>query len=155
MKKPLLVALLAATLLSSCGKVRESRINPFNWFGKDREEAVEIVIPEDGVIDSRPMVAEVVSLRIDKMPGGAIITATGLARTQGYWDAELVAEYDEKPVDGVLSYQFRTYPPLARLPEGSPRTRELTAAHFVSDQTLEGVRSIVVKGASNQRSSRR
>ncbi|NHX27948.1 hypothetical protein HA397_28830, partial [Escherichia coli] len=134
---------------------RESRLNPFNWFGKDSEETVEIVIPEGGVTANRPLVAEVASLRVDRTPGGAIITATGMARSQGYWDAELVAEFDEQPVDGVLSYQFRAYPPLARLPEGSPRTRELTAAHFVSDQTLEGVRSIVVKGASNQRSSRR
>ncbi|WP_372604782.1 hypothetical protein [Actibacterium sp.] len=155
MKTPLLAALMAVTVLTACSSVRESKINPMNWFGKSKSEETVIVMPESGILDNRPLVDDVLTLRVERTPGGAIITATGLPQRQGYWAADLVAEYDEKPVNGVLTYQFRTYPPAVPYPAGTQQSREITAAVFVTDQTLDGVRSIVVKGATNQRSSRR
>ena len=83
---------------------------------------------------------------------GAIIRATGLMPTQGWWDAELVM----RPLDknGVLVYDFRVFPPLTDTRVGAPQTREVTVAVSISPQKLEGVREIVVQGANNARSSR-
>lgn len=153
MKKPLLAALAAITLLSGCASVRESRVNPFNWFGS--AEVEKDLAPESGEFDGRPLVNQVVSMKIDRAPGGAIVTAIGLPPTQGYWEAELVAENDGYAEDGVLTYQFRIWPPAYVSAQGTQQSRELSAGIFVSDQSLQGVSRIVVLGAQNSMSSRR
>lgn len=148
--------LIVALTLGACGKIRESRINPFNWFG--RSESVEVVA--EGVVpgrpnDSRILVAQVTDMEVARQPGGAIIRATGLPPTQGWWDTALVAENDGYPVDGVLTYRFVIAEPLTTKPVSTPQSRELTAAVAVSDIKLAGVSQIVVVGAQNSRASRR
>ena len=150
----LIAALTLTTLLvASCG-FRESRLNPFNWFGRDREERIQLA---DEVIlrDPRPLVNEVISLKVDRFPAGAIIHTFGLPQTQGYWNGELVPLNDELPVKGVLSYEFRISPPPGPRPAGTQPSREVVIGHFVSDQTLLGVRSIEVIASQNRRSVRR
>ncbi|MHC0052999.1 hypothetical protein [Actibacterium sp. D379-3] len=155
MKTPLLAALSAVLVLSACDTVRNSRANPFNWFGGSTEDTVTADIPGTTIIDDRPQVDQVTGLSVDKVPGGAVVTAIGLPPRQGYWAAELLAENDGKPVDGVLTYQFLAYPPATATTTGSEPSREVTAGTFVSDQSLANVTTIVVKAARNQRSSRR
>ena len=75
--KRLIVALTLLSFLSACGAVRDSRLNPFNWFGRDREERVQAVEIQ-GPVETRPLVAQVISLKVDRMPGGAIIYAVWL-----------------------------------------------------------------------------
>lgn len=157
MHKTLFAALATAMILSGCATVRESKINPFNWFGKDAEEE-EIVVTgyvENDVVDDRPLVNRILSMKVDRAPGGAIVSAVGLPPYQGYWLPELVAENDGKPVNGVLTLQFRAYPAATATPSGTDSSREITVGTFLSDQDLDGVRSIVILGVTNKQTSRR
>jgi len=160
MRLPLLAALSAIMLLGACATVRNSPVNPFNWFGRSKADPVATATatttgPNTTIQDDRPMMNQIVALSVDRMPGGAIITATGLPPRQGYWSARLLPENGGVAVRGVLSYQFRAFPPTAQTPQGRDVSREITVGLFVSDQSLAGVRTIQVRAAGNQRSSRR
>jgi hypothetical protein len=152
MRLSLTLALTAVMVLTACGSMRESRLNPLNWFGGAREaQADEFGIP--ATIEARPLVDQVLLMTIEQTPYGAIVRATGLSPTQGHYDAELVA----RPLDenGVLIYDFRLMPPPGPTPAGAPRTREVTVAAHLSKIKLDSIREIVVQGAQNARSSRR
>lgn len=151
-----LSAALAVTLtLSACGGMRDSRLNPMNWFGKSRETTVAVAVAPTEDVDAkgRSLVQSVLTMAVEPYPGGAIVRATGLPPTQGWWEAELVAQ----PVDenGVLVLDFRVFPPITPWPAGTQPSREITAALALSDIKMTGVREIVVRGAGNARSSRR
>lgn len=148
--------LLAVPLvLASCG-ISETRLNPFNWFGGSEEttsaEPMQVVERED----PRPLVAEITQLVIERTPGGAIIRVTGLPPTQGWYGADLVnANPDGEPFNGVMSYSLRAVPPATQTRVSTQQSRELTAAVFISDLTLSGVRVVQVTGAQNSRIARR
>lgn len=167
--------LLAATLaVGACASVRESRVNPFNWFGQSRSESIEAtdtgpvnpLIPqreglfsrnraEQATYVGRPF-EQVTNLTIERVPGGAIIRATGLAARQGLYDVQLTPEnVDEEPVDGVLTYRLEGVRPVAQTPIGTKPTREVIAARNLTDQQLRGVRRIRVEGQLNAQVSRR
>jgi hypothetical protein len=151
MRLTVLAMLIVVTALSGCGRVRDSKLNPFNWFGKARPVAAATLYTAP--TDARPLVAQVLTLKVEPYPGGAIVRATGLPPTQGYWEAELVAQ----PVDdtGRLVYEFRIFPPLVPTAAGTPYSRQVVVAASVSDIKLQEVRSIVVQGAANALSSGR
>lgn len=153
MKKPLLAALSVVLFVSACGAVRTSRLNPFNWFGQSQPEQTVAAVQPGPEADQRPLVEQVLSMSVEPMPGGAIVRATGLPPTQGWWDGELVA----RPVDenGTLIYDFRLVPPLEQTAVSTQRSREVTVAAQLSNRKLEAIRQIVVQGALNARSSRR
>ena len=103
--------------------------------------------------DIRPRVAEITSLAVEYVTGGAIVLATALPTTQGWFKPELVNDApDGKPVDGVLSYSFRAVPPRETQLQSTQQSRVLTAALFVPDAGLGGVRRIQVNGVMNSRS---
>ena len=151
MRLPIIAVLVLATLLGGCARLKESRLNPLNWFGQARPATVTTlyVRPED----QRPLVAEVTMLKVEPYPGGALVRATGLPPTQGYWEAELVAQ----PLDdqGRLVYEFRVFPPPEPLAAGSATSRQITVAAALGTIALQGVKTIVVQGASNALSSAR
>ncbi len=151
MRLPLIAALTAVMLLQACGGFRESRINPLNWFG--RSAPVPVIAVADAPADARAQVQEVVSMAVDPYPGGAIVRATGLPPTQGYWEAELVA----RPVDenGVLVYDFLVFPPLTTKNAGPQQSREIAVGANLSTRELAGISQIVVQGLTNARASRR
>ncbi|MCB6176641.1 hypothetical protein LHP98_00680 [Rhodobacter sp. Har01] len=137
--------------LAGCARVRDSKLNPFNWFGRSRErETVALPVRPK---DTRDLVAEVVSMTVEQIPTGAIVRATGRTPTQGWWQAELV----EQPLteDGVLVLEFRIFPPIERTDINTPQSREVTAAIHLSNIVLDPVREIVVQGAANARAARR
>lgn len=144
----------AAVGLSACGRVRDSRLNPFNWFGRSRAEASEAP-PQDADFDndSRQFASQIVSLQVDPTPEGAIIRTIGLPPTQGFWDADLVEVESEDP--SRLIYEFRVAPPLRRTQQGTQASREIIAGTSVSNFKLRGIRSITVIGRGNQRTVRR
>lgn len=151
---PALLSGLVFTL-AACGSA--SNLNPFNWFQSNGVEEVALV-PEGGFLDEqdyRGLVSNVVELQVLQSPGGAIIKAKGLPPRLGYWDAELVPENFERPVNGILTYMFRITEPQFHTREGRPQQREVFVGHFVSDVKLTGVRKIVVVGSNNSRSSSR
>ncbi len=157
MRLPVTGLLIITLVLAGCGRVRESRLNPFNWFGRSTETTQTVA---EGVVPGRPddgriLVAQVTELEVARQPGGAIIRASGLPPTQGWWNTDLIAENNGEPVDGVLTYRFVIAEPLTATRVSTPQSRELTAATFISDIKLANVRQIVVLGAENSRSSRR
>jgi hypothetical protein len=146
-----LLALCLCAVIAGCGGFRDSRLNPANWFGGS--EPRETVAPTVESADPRPLVETVLSMSVEPVPGGAIVRARGQTPTQGWWQAELVAlDIDDK---GALVYEFRIAPPPQGAPANTPQSRQLDVAVFVSDFRLEGVREIVVQGATNARSARR
>lgn len=151
MKTPIATLLISTLLVTGCA----SKINPFNWFKRSSEETLTQQVAPGQVIETRRLVDQVASLQIEKTNGGAIIHAVGLPPSQGYWDAELVADNDEKPVNGVLTYKFRIEQPYEFKRASTPTSREVVVGHFVSNIKLQGVKSIRVLGARNARTSRR
>lgn len=153
MKRRVLLGLGAVALVASCGRIRESRLNPFNWFGGSRRrERVADTRPVE-VQDPRLLVAQVVSLNVDPYSSGAIVRAKGIPPTQGWWEAELVA----RPLDenGVQVYDFRVFPPVTDTDPGTPQSREITVAVSISNVKLDQITEIVVQGETNALSSRR
>ncbi|MGB7270028.1 MAG: hypothetical protein WBC90_10950 [Albidovulum sp.] len=142
-------------LLANCGKIRDSRINPFNWFGKSQSAATAAAVSPGEISDGRLLVREVTSFVVEKTPGGAILRATGLPPTQGWWNAELVAQNRGQPEDGVLTYRFLVFEPLGQTRVSTPQSREVTAAVFLSDIRMQEVSNIIVLAETNSRSSRR
>ncbi|KIN64930.1 Lipoprotein [Sulfitobacter noctilucicola] len=172
MPKTLPLILAAAMTLTACASVRESRVNPFNWFGQSRSVPVERevntnpLIPQGGGLFSnkrnepviyagRPF-EQVTNLTVERVPGGAIIRATGLAARQGIYEVQLTPENeDEEPVDGVLAYRLEGVRPAQNTAVGTPPTREVVAARRVTDSQLAGVRRIRVEGQLNAQVARR
>lgn len=149
----LIAAISLLAFLAACGGLRQSSSNPFNWFGRDKEEVILAV--GDEFADPRALVAQVVSVKVDRLPGGAIINTVGLPVSQGHYDGELVPLNGEFPDKGVLVYEFRLMNPPYQNPIGNKRSREVLVGHFVSDQTLIGVRRIQVIARENRRTVRR
>ena len=94
--KPVLALALAALVLTGCGSVRESRLNPFNWFGGSREVAtvsageVNPLLPANqGGVLQRPdqvyagvPIDEILELQIDRTRSGAMpATPTSAAKS--------------------------------------------------------------------------
>lgn len=156
MRLPITLMLITALAVAGCGRIRESRLNPFNWFGRSTPApaaAAAVVGTDPG--DGRALVAQVTAMEVTAQPGGAIVRATGLPPTQGWWKADLLALNGGEPVEGVLTYRFVIVPPPGETRVSTPQSREVTAAVFVSDKALAGVRTITVQGAEGSRSSRR
>jgi hypothetical protein len=151
MRVPLLAMLILLTALGGCAGIRQSRLNPFNWFGQSRPAPVTELYAAP--TDERPLVAQVLTLKIEPYPGGAIVRATGLPPTQGYWEAELVPQPVDE--DGRLLYEFRIFPPITPAAAGTPFSRQVVVAASISDIRLQGVNSIAVQGESNALSARR
>lgn len=142
----IILALIVVATLAGCARVAESRFNPINWFG--RSERTEVVITDPDA-DPRPLVAEIITLRVEPVPGGAIIRATGLPPRQGYYDGALLPVGREIAENGVLNYEFRASQPLEQTRVSTQRSREVVVGRFVSDQTLAGASQIRVSAGGN------
>lgn len=168
MRKFLPVVLIAAIGLSGCGYVRDSRLNPFNWFGQSSSrpatpqevESTNPLIPKRSTFarkpdqDLRQPIAGLENMTVERIPGGAIIRVTGVAAQTGAYDVELRPEGDGEPVDGVARYVMVAY----QAPGGTAgpiQTRRVTAAARLSNIELTNVSSIEVISASNVLTSRR
>lgn len=150
---PVALSLALALALSGCGA---SKLNPWNWF---KHEEVTTLEPKEGYPDvqkdPRELIAQVTALEVKQTQGGAIVAATGLTPTQGWWGAKLLAENNGKPVDGVMTYRFVVAWPDPGSPAASrvstAQSREVTAAAFITNVRLTEVKKVVVIGAGNQR----
>ena len=171
MRISLSVLLVASMGLGACGVVSDSALNPTNWFGRSASVPVEeastnplIPAGQGGLFAGRRAqnelyigtpFDEIVDLTVERIPGGAIVRATGLAARQGTYSVQLTPENeDELPVNGVLTYRLEGVAP-TNTAVGTPPTREVTAARKLTSQELRGVRSIRVEGLRNARVARR
>lgn len=149
-----LSALLVLTLtLAACGGFRDSRVNPRNWFSGSSSEPT--LGPTADTTDNRPVVPMVSALVIEPTSSGAIVRAEAVMPSAGWWDAELIAENNARPVDGVMTYRFVAARPRRAVAVAAQGPRTLSAAATLSVIQLEQVREVVVIGAENTRRARR
>lgn len=142
--------------LSGCGRLRESRLNPFNWFGRARRRESQATVTKAESADGRLLVPQVTDLTVEQAAGGAILHATGLPPTQGWWKAELKSETRGRPDEnGVVTYRFLVFPPIGQEPQSTPQSRDITVAVFVPQIRLDTISEIVVQGETNALSTRR
>lgn len=149
--------------VAGCARLSESRINPLNWFGGSRNVVSTPadpanrtpLVPTAGrgvIVDNRPFVTSITALSVDRSPTGAIVRATAIAPTQGFFNAELVFGGVE---NGVLLLNFRAQAPQVPDVPGTPRSREINAGYVIDAAQLAGIRSIRVQGATNARTASR
>ena len=167
--------LISALALGACDTIYDSVVNPVNWFGKGRSSnsAAEQSSNTNPLIQESKRggrfqrkdrevvylgkpIDQVTNLVIERVPGGAVIRATGLTAVQGLSLVQLPPSTEaETPINGVLTYGVEGVFPVFNESVGSTHTRTVVAARALTDQELAGVRSIRVEGASNAQTSRR
>ncbi|MGH1355396.1 MAG: hypothetical protein ACRBBS_09995 [Thalassovita sp.] len=167
MRKSLLTLTVAALVLSGCGN---SRLNPFNWFGRGQPVPVATGAQTNPLIplgrNGRPvkeeapylgsLIAQVTEVRVERVPGGAVVRATGIGHFQQSFDVQLTSPTDGQAVNGTLTYQFRAYvPPAGDRVAGPASSRQITAAAYLTENELAGVRKIRIEAAGNALESRR
>ncbi len=159
------VLLISSIVLAGCSRLRDSRLNPGNWFGGSRSEPVATasasnanpLIPRETRIRRRDRreiytgtpVDQVTKITVEPTTSGAIVSVTGVSLQQGAYDVRLRADNDGEPVDGVLTYRLLAVQP-TNTPQGQPRQRTVHAGRFVSNNDLDQTRTIRVIGARNQ-----
>jgi len=158
MRLTLLFLLLISTTVSGCARLADSRINPFNWFGRaenvtnvDANGEIRALVPTNGLsvtVDSRDLVTTATSLRINRSPDGAIVQATGSTTGSGYYNVELVPT---SQVGGTLTLALRATAPATP----QPGVQQISAAYVLSNAELSGIRRVVVQAQSNVLTSRR
>lgn len=144
----MLRAVLALSVILSLAAC-DSRINPLNWFGGDREERVRIdpsAPAQNAVVDGRALVTEITQLSVEQTTTGAIIRATGVTPSQGYFDAELVLIEE---TETSVVYDFRVAPPEGRATAG---LQQIAVGTELTVGELAGIRSITVVAQNNRRS---
>lgn len=148
----LFLSVAAISVLGGCGNFGFGSLS----FGKERE--LIALHPEDGYADEREwrdLIAQVTALRTDKTASGVIVHAEGMPPRQGYWDAELVAENDGNPDEnGIVTFVFRVAPSRPGTRTGTPYSRKVHVATFLSTAALAGVTQIRVVGENNAMTSR-
>lgn len=160
--RPALPLLLILTLTATgCARVAESRLNPLNWFGSstpanvDAQGNLRPLVTADMInrtVDGRILIDSITALEVNRTPDGAIVRATGVAATQGGFNAQLVPVASD---GGVLTLAFRVEVPQGFQPQGPAATRQITVARALSNADLAGIRSIRVQAARNARVSSR
>ncbi len=163
------VLLISSIVLSGCSRLRDSRLNPGNWFGGSRSvpvatssEAANPLIPERTTIRRRDRreiyvgtpVDQVTDLKVERTTAGAIVHVTGISLRQGAFDVRLISDTKGDPVDGVLIFKLLAVQPTNQ-PQGQPRQRTVHVARFVSNNDLAATRTIRVIGARNERVTKR
>lgn len=155
MRAGMVMAVAAVMMVAGCATVRESRVNPLNWFGSP-EAAPVAAAPVAGPVgrtDGRVLVPQVTALHIERTTGGAIVRATGVAATQGWYQAALVPAADS--TEEALVYEFVVQAPADVTRAGAPQSREIPVATFLRGVQLERLSTITVRGATNGMSTRR
>lgn len=167
MRRPLVALLVLSTTLTACGSIRESRVNPFNWFGASREaRTVEAPAQTNPLIPQRTRSAlrrpepvfqgqaldQVTTLEVERVSDGAIVRVEGIAQRADAYDITLVPVPTERT--GELHFALQ-----AQFPELTNRTirlpRPVVVATHLTEQELVGVRTIRVSAARNARETRR
>lgn len=163
--------ILATVALTGCAAINESRFNPLNWFGSSQPDpaAMDVATAEVNPLiparrvsifrNSQPEafagrpIAEITELLVERRPGGAIIRATGQASRVGPFDVRLIAD-DTNTDPSALVLDLKALQQAGPRNTG-PLARQVTVARWITDQELQGIRSITVRGATNARTVRR
>ena len=151
----------AALVLTGCGRVAESRLNPLRWFGGSNQPAT--LDPKGGYAtqtqDSRPGLAQITGARWEPLYEGRMLVVTAVPATKGWWGAELITEVPMprgriRPDDnGVLRLRLVANPPAAGTPlsrtAANPVSDTITVPLTLSNAALSRLREVVITGAGN------
>ena len=167
-------AVLISTLaLPGCSSIRDSRINPVNWFGSDDTSAATepeasdnpLIPVSTGIFSSDGRrddfyggspIQTVTEVTLERVPGGLLIRATGVSLTQGAYDVRLTpVSEDENPQDGVLAYRLEAMKNEDIAAQGTIASRTVTVARKLTDQELGDTRIVRVSGVQNTVEARR
>lgn len=96
--------------------------------------------------DAVPVPAREVT--VERGMGGVILRATGVAPTQGWFNAALLPDEQPDPA-GVLTVRLVAVPPLTPMTTGPERTRLLMVAAFLQELELRNIRAFRVVSAQN------
>jgi hypothetical protein len=161
MSKILVLCVTLALLLAGCGSSRGNSGAPVapsanaNPLIPERSDSIFSRRNQVVVYPGTP-IETVSAVVVERVPGGAIIRAEGVAGVQGVYDVRLTpANQDETAEEGVLTYRLEGIRPQGAPAVGPPNTREVLAARQVTNRALEGVRSIRVEGLQNAQVVRR
>lgn len=165
MRKTIPMVLMAAIVLTSCGRLADTRLNPFNWFGRAESRNIEgtqtnPLIPRRSafsssapVADTRGAIGTITELKVERVANGAVIRATAVADMQGAHTIALRPIVGEDVPEDMLRFAFVGRQPNG--PQGTQASRTVTAATQVTDQELLLIRRIEVVGARNALVTRR
>ena len=151
------VLVVISVALTGCARVSESKFNPLNWFDRAPEAASDApvqrkpLVPSQAevtIVDARVLIETLSSASLEPSSSGAILRATGIAASQGYFNAELVLV---DITNGVLTYDFRVERPAGYEAIGSAASRQFTVATVIDAASLRGVRGVVVRGANGSK----
>lgn len=95
-----------------------------------------------------PVPVPLASARVERFNFGVIVRVEGIAPSQGYWGAALQIA-TEAEASGIMPMAFTAIPPEQVEAIGPPQTRVLTAAAFVPNRAMKGVRGFQVTGAGS------
>lgn len=154
----MLCALLLLPACSGQGSLSLSALNPFNWASSaprpadedlqkqaiiDAHEAYERVVTRAAQSTLDPnlvRVAEIIELRLDYTPRGAILRAQARTDGPGYASARLmVLNGGRLDQQGRLQYVMMAYPN-----GGPPDAGFITAASYLTNKLLSGVSEVAV-----------
>ena len=157
MLRKLGILVVISVALTGCARVSESKLNPLKWFDRAPEatagETVQRkpLVPaqaEVTIMDARVLIETLTSAYLEPSSDGAILRATGVAASQGYFNAELVLV---DITSGVLTYDFRVERPTGYEAIGSAASRQITVATVIDAASLRRVRGVVVRGADGSK----
>ncbi len=156
----LVVALLG---LCACGG---GSSNPFGSFGSigsgpsfgsgagSRADPVDAALTSAGsgaVNDGTILVPSIAAARPEPGLRGLIIRASAVAPVQGYYLPALRPLNRGRPDEnGVVTLEFRAYPPVQPGPAGPTRSRALEAAAFFSDADLASISGFLIVSETNK-----
>ena len=165
MKSTIFLIVAASLLTTGCESTRNSKANPANWFGGPKKETLEndsndALIPrkklsffrmtKDAVYQGQP-IDKLSKLVADEVPGGLLIQVTGVAAKIGGYDGQL--KLLDSTDASVREYQFDVLQPV-EMGTGPATSRTISIAVFLTDQDLQNVDTIRVRGANNTLTTR-
>jgi len=168
MNKTLSVVIVAGLVLAGCS----SGWNPVNWFGQS--ESVPAAVDASATGTANPLIParrasifrsdtaesylgspiETISeLLIERRPGGAVIRVTGTSNRAGPFEVRLIP--DPAQTDGdTLAYTMNALQSAGPV-NVNAEARSVTAAVWLTEQDLFGIREVRVAGRTNVLVSRR
>lgn len=166
-----MVLILALVTLTGCAAVNQSRFNPLNWFGAAQPDPAALDVTNAEVnpliparrasifFDTRPAafagrpIEQIIDIRMERRPGGAILRATAEAGRVGPFDVRLILD-EAASTAGTLVFDMKALQQLGTT-TAPGRARQVTAAQWITDQDLTGIRTVTVRGGNNALSTRR
>ena len=157
MLRKLTILVVIAVSLAGCSRVSSSKLNPLNWFDRAPETTNEAAVQrkplvpaqtEVMIVDARVLIETLSSASLDPSASGAILRATGVAASQGFFNAELVLV---DVTNGVLTYDFRIERPTGYEAIGPTASRQITVATLIDAAVLRGIKAVVVRGGNGSK----